>query len=225
MKRTITFSLTKILATMIVAAMIVSSAAAAETVWLSTFGPGQDPGAPPVGTNGNVNINLPGVTLGSSQTLYVWSTDGTPITPNLAPSGLTNFPSTVPPSTAYFAYDMNVTTDTGSISFTAASIANPTIGSNNVDQSWTGSSAPATRWLAASSFTTANPSNLTASVVTGMDASSSPVKAAAGGVNANYQPGLSTTPNTGGDTGGTTFRPVLQCHRTCVPGRSSHIHH
>jgi hypothetical protein len=177
-----------------------------EIVWFSTSN--TDPGTAPAGGVNTITFN----TLGS-QTLFVWVTDGTPVTPSVVyPAG---FPAGIPPTSAFFSYNMDVTgSSAGAISLTAGSISNPNIfnaggTSFNADVDWSGAVgdapfSPGTefvrRWIAASNFTlAANPGNVTASSITGLDASSLPVAIDSAGVaNAimtNIHTGLATPAN------------------------------
>ena len=183
-----------------------SPAPATETVWFSTSN--INPGAPPAGGVNTITFNNLG-----PQTLYVWSTDGTPVTPADAyppqDGSPSPFPVFVPPTSALFSYDLGVTGNSaGAISLTAGSITNPNILNSvgnpfTADTNWDGTVSAGeivTRWNGASNFTAAgNPANVSASAITGLNASSLPVAIDSAGVPSgiltNIHTGLSTSPN------------------------------
>src|SRR6478736_2389501 len=102
-----------------------------------------------------------------SHTLYIWATDGTQVSPATA-STATGWPPSLPPTTAYFSYDLGVTGALASaISLTAGAIDNfPILNGSGVtftrDTDWDGGqpspTPPATvmRWNSASNFTLAD---------------------------------------------------------------------
>jgi hypothetical protein len=148
-----------------------------------------------------------------SKTLYIWATDGTQVSPATA-SLATGWPASLPPSTAYFSYDLGVTGALPSaISLTAGSIENPAIlnASGNTfqrDTDWDGGlaspghptpAATVTRWNAASNFTLADVSHVSPSAITGLNATTIPVPTTLTGtptgVDTNIHTGLSIMPD------------------------------
>ena len=148
-----------------------------------------------------------------SQTLYIWATDGTQVTPATASLAI-GWPPSLPPTTAYFSYDLGVAGAlTSAISLTAGSIENPAIldASGNTfqrDTDWDGGlatpghptpAATVTRWNSASNFTSADTSHVSASAVTGLNAVCLPVPTSGigtpTGVDANIHTGLSISPD------------------------------
>jgi hypothetical protein len=173
------------------------SASANEVLFLSESN--TDPGPAPVGGSSTVTINSLG-----SHTLYIWVTDGTQVTPpTFSPPG---WPASIPPTTAYFSYDLGVTgAQASAISLTSASIENPVILDQNGqplqrDTDWNGATPPATvtRWGAASHFTS-DGSHVSPSSITGLDAITLPMPTTSTGtptgVDTHIHTGLSTSPN------------------------------
>jgi hypothetical protein len=177
------------------------SASANDVLFLSTSD--IDPGPAPVGTSSTITLTSLG-----SHTLYIWVTDGTQVTPPVTSPPITPFwPAFLPPSVAYFSYDLGVTGPLASaISLTDASIANPVIldSSGNPlqrDTDWDGGSSPAatvTRWSAASHFTV-DGSHVSPSAITGLNATTLPMPTTSTGtptgVDTHIHTGLSTSPN------------------------------
>jgi hypothetical protein len=180
-------------------------ASAIDTIWFSQSN--SNPGAAPPGGNSTITYNSLG-----SKTLYIWTTDATQVTPATA-STATNWPPNLPPTTAYFSYDLGVTGALASaISLTAGAIDNFAIldGSGNTftrDTDWDGGTASPTpsatvkRWNAASSFDSINnPAHVSPSAITGLNATVLPVPTtsdpvAPTGVDTNIHTGLSITPD------------------------------
>jgi hypothetical protein len=121
--------------------------------------------------------------------LYIWAT-GINVADNVTPataSTATGWPASLPPTTAYFSYDLgSAGTSASAISLTGASINNPNIlnassATFTRDTDWDGGQAsptPAvtvTRWNSASSFTTLDTSHVTAGAITGLNAVTLPV--------------------------------------------------
>jgi hypothetical protein len=186
--------------------MAVSSALASaiDTIWFSQSN--SNPGAAPLGGNSTITYNSLG-----SQTLYIWTTDATQVTPATA-STATGWPPSLPPTTAYFSYDLGVTGPLASaISLTAGAIDNFAIydAPNHTftrDTDWDGGvasptpSATVMRWNAASNFTVGVNPQATASAITQLNAVTLPVPttsdpATPTGVDTNIHTGLSTMPD------------------------------
>src|SRR5262249_1030695 len=89
------------------------SASANDTLFFSTSN--TDPGPAPVGDSSTVTIPSLG-----THTLYIWATDGTQVTPPVtSPPIPATWPASIPPTTAFFSYDLSVTGPVASaISFT-----------------------------------------------------------------------------------------------------------
>jgi len=181
------------------------SASANDTLFISTSN--IDPGPTPLGASSTITINSLG-----SHTLYIWATDGTQVTPPVtSPPISPSWPAQFPPSTAYFSYDLGVTGPQASaISLTSALIENPVIldPSGNTfkrDTDWDGGvsqptqPATVTRWNAASSFTSADTSHVSASAITGLNAVTLPMPTTSTGtptgVDTHIHTGLSISPN------------------------------
>jgi len=146
-----------------------------------------------------------------SHTLYIWATDGTQVSPATA-STATGWPRSLPPTTAYFSYDLGVTGALASaISLTAGAIDNfPILNGSGVtftrDTDWDGGqpspTPPATvmRWNSASNFTLADVSHVSPGAITGLNAVVLPVPTTSTGtptgVDTNIHTGLSVTPDT-----------------------------
>jgi len=146
-----------------------------------------------------------------SHTLYIWATDGTQVTPATASLAI-GWPASLPPSTAFFSYDLGVTGALASaISLTAGAIDNFAIlnGSGVTftrDTDWDGGvgspTPPATvmRWNAASNFTLADVSHVSPGAITGLNAVVLPVPTTSTGtptgVDTNIHTGLSVMPDT-----------------------------
>src|SRR5262249_34347322 len=155
-----------------------------------------------VGTSSTITITSLG-----SHTLYIWVTDGTQVSPPVtSPPISPSWPAQFPPSSAYLSYDLGVTGPLASaISLTAASMANPVILDQNGqplqrDTDWNGATPPATvtRWGAASHFTS-DPSHVSPSSITGLDAITLPMPTTSTGtptgVDTHIHTGLSISPN------------------------------
>ena len=79
------------------------SASANDTLFISTSN--IDPGPAPAGDSSTITINSLG-----SHTVYIWATDGTEVTPPVtSPPIPASWPAQLPPTTAFFAYDLGVT--------------------------------------------------------------------------------------------------------------------
>jgi hypothetical protein len=177
------------------------SASATETLFISTSN--IDPGPAPAGTSSTITINSLG-----SHTLYIWATDGTEVTPPVtSPPISPSWPAQIPPSTAYFSYDLGVTGPQASaISLTAAKIENPVILDQNGNTlqgntDWNGATPPATvtRWGGASSFIVGINPQATASAITQLNATALPLATPStgtpNGVDTHIHTGLSISPN------------------------------
>src|SRR5436190_4600801 len=149
MKRTM-----KVMLAMMFAATITSSASALDTIYFTP--------SPTDGTLGTQTFSF-GPSL-TNQTLYLWSTNGTSVSPdNTYQPG---FPSSLPPTTSYFSYDLGLSA-TSNVNLTAAQVSNFNILSSRGlpltrDPDWDDAlttpghptaAATVTRWNAASSFT------------------------------------------------------------------------
>jgi len=178
-------------------ATVAQSASANDVLFLSESN--TDPGPAPVGGNSTITITSLG-----SYTFYIWVTDGTPVTPpTFSPPG---WPASIPPSTAYFSYDLGVTgAQASAISLTSASIENPVILDQNGqplqrDTDWNPATPPATvtRWGGASHFTS-DGSQVSPSSIKGLDAVTIPMPTTSTGtptgVDTHIHTGLSTSPN------------------------------
>jgi hypothetical protein len=162
-----------------------------------------DPGPVPVGGSSTITITSLG-----AHTLYIWATDGTQVTPPVtSPPIPASWPASIPPTTAFFSYDLSVTGPVASaISFTAAKIENPVILDQNGNPlqgntDWNGATPPATvtRWDAASSFIVGVNSQATASAITQLNATTLPLATPSTGtptgVDTHIHTGLSISPN------------------------------
>jgi hypothetical protein len=190
---------TRILFAACVAMMAASSASALDTIFFSQ-------------SNGNPVIEST-VTYNSlgSKTLYIWATDGTQVTPATA-STATGWPPSLPPTTAYFSYDLGVSGVLPSaISLTAGAIDNFPIydapsHTFQRDTDWDGGTASPTpsatvmRWNSASSFIVGVNPQATASAITQLNAVTLPMPttndpATPTGVDTNIHTGLSIMPD------------------------------
>jgi len=134
------------------------------------------------------------------------------VTPATA-STATGWPASLPPTTAYFTYDLgSAGTSPAAITLTGASINNPNIlnASNATftrDTDWDGGQAsptPAaavTRWNSASSFSSLDTSHVTAAAITGLNAVALPTPLSSSGpptgVDTNVHTGLASLSFTG----------------------------
>src|SRR5262249_32500505 len=167
-----------------------------------------NPGAAPRGGVPTITYNSLG-----SKTLYIWARDGTQVSPATA-STATGWPASLPPTTAYFSYDLGVTGALASaISLTAGSISNFAIldASGNTftrDTDWDGGlvspghptpAATVMRWNSASNFTSVDVSHVSPSAITGLDATAIPVPTTSTGtptgVDTHIHVGLSISPD------------------------------
>jgi hypothetical protein len=162
-----------------------------------------DPGPVPVGGSSTITISSLG-----THTLYIWATDGTQVTPPVtSPPIPATWPASIPPTTAFFSYDLSVTGPVASaISLTAAKIENPVILDQNGNPlqgntDWNGATPPATvtRWGGASSFIVGINSQATASAITQLNATALPLATPSTGtptgVDTHIHTGLSISPN------------------------------
>lgn len=160
----------KVMLAMMFAATIASSAAALDTIYFTA--------SPTNGTLGSQTFSFaPSL---SNQVLYIWSTNGTSVSPATA-STATAWPTDKPPTTAYFSYDLGLSATTN-VALSSAAIDNFNILDNtgnpfSRDTDWNGANAAATvtRWNSQSSFTVGLNSQATASAITQLNAVSLPV--------------------------------------------------
>ena len=203
----------KVMLAMMFAATIASSASAQESLFFSQ----SNTTGNPAGSQTFAYSSL------GAQTLYIWATDVSAadnVTPATA-STATGWPTALPPTTAYFSYDLgSAGTSAAAISLTGGSIANPNIINASsatflADTDWDGGLsttghptpvATVTRWNSASSFGLADTSHVSASAVTGLNAVTLAVPLSTNGgstptdpsgvptgVNTNVHPGLADT--------------------------------